>query len=124
MNATEFLERAGPLLLADEALHNLMLGVAADEGGVLLWELEGEPVSMCGYGSPTPNGIRIGAVYTPPEHPGQGYAAAVTADVSRRQLERGRFCFLYTDATNATAEGIYARLGYQCIAASRQLAFA
>jgi hypothetical protein len=28
------------------------------------------------------------------------------------------------DATNATAEGVYRRLGYQCIAASRQLAFA
>ena len=30
MNAAEFLERAGPLLLADEARHNLMLGVAGN----------------------------------------------------------------------------------------------
>jgi GNAT superfamily N-acetyltransferase len=98
--------------------------LGSDAGGVTLWEVGGEPVSMCGYGSPTPNGMRIGPVYTPPEHRGQGYAGAVTADVSRRQLQRGRFCFLYTDASNATAEGVYERLGYQCIAASRQLAFA
>jgi uncharacterized protein len=91
---------------------------------VTLWDVDGETVSMCGYGSPTPNGIRIGAVYTPQEQRGCGYATAVTAEVSGRQLERGRFCFLYTDAANATAEGVYRRLGYQCIAASRQLAFA
>jgi len=94
-----------------------------EDGGITLWDVDGETVSMCGYGSPTPNGIRIGLVYTPPEHRGRGYAAAVTADVSRRQLERGRFCFLYTDATNATAEGVYARLGYTRVCESRQLAF-
>jgi hypothetical protein len=92
-------------------------------GGVTLWEVDGEPVSLCGYGSPTPNGIRIGLVYTPPEHRGHGYAAAVTADVSRRQLALGRFCFLYTNAANATAEGIYARLGYTRVAESRQYEF-
>jgi predicted GNAT family acetyltransferase len=47
----------------------------------------------------------------------------VTADVSRRQLERGRFCFLYTDATNTAAERIYARLGYTRVCESRQYAF-
>jgi predicted GNAT family acetyltransferase len=92
-------------------------------GGVALWEVDGEPVSMCGYGSPTPNGIRIGLVYTRPHHRGNGYAAAVTADVSRRQLARRRFCFLYTNASNATAEGIYARLGYTRVAESRQYEF-
>jgi len=94
-----------------------------EDGGITLWDVNGETVSMCGYGSPTPNGIRIGLVYTPPEHRGRGYAAAVTADVSRRQLARGRFCSLYTDASNATAEGVYARLGYERVAESRQFAF-
>jgi predicted GNAT family acetyltransferase len=94
------------------------------DGGITLWEVDHEPVSLCGYGSPTPNGIRIGLVYTPPEQRGRGYAAAVTAEVSRRQLERRRFCFLYTDATNATAERVYARLGYTRVCESRQFAFA
>jgi predicted GNAT family acetyltransferase len=97
--------------------------LGAADGGITLWEVGGEPVSLCGYGSPTPNGIRIGLVYTPPEHRGRGYAAAVTADVSRRQLAAGRFCFLYTDASNATAEGVYSRLGYERVAESRQYAF-
>jgi len=97
--------------------------LGAADGGITLWEVDGDPVSLCGYGSPTPNGVRIGLVYTPPGKRGRGYAAAVTADVSRRQLARGRFCFLYTDATNATAEGIYARLGYTRVCESRQFAF-
>jgi GNAT superfamily N-acetyltransferase len=96
----------------------------AADGGITLWEVDGEPVSLCGYGSPTPNGIRIGLVFTPPERRRRGYAAAVTADVSRRQLARRRFCFLYTDAANATAERIYARLGYTRVCESRQFAFA
>src|SRR5207302_1764602 len=32
------------------------------EGGVGLWEDDGETVSLCGYGGPTPNGVRIGPV--------------------------------------------------------------
>ena len=34
-------------------------------------------VSIAGYGGPTPNGIRIGPVYTPPELRGRGYATAL-----------------------------------------------
>lgn len=93
------------------------------DGGVVLWEDGGEPVAMCGYGSPTPSGIRIGPVYTRPEARGRGYATALTAEVSREQLDAARFCFLYTDATNATAERVYARLGYERVCSSRQLAF-
>ena len=32
---------------------------------IYLWE-DGEVVSLAGIGSPTPNGLRIGPVYTPP----------------------------------------------------------
>src|SRR5581483_201888 len=79
-----------------------------------VWEVDGEVVSMCGYGGPTPNGIRIGPVYTPPEHRGHGYASALTAEVSQHQLDAGRtFCFLYTDATNPTSNAIYERIGYR-----------
>ena len=47
-----------------------------------LWEAAGEPVSLVGAGSRTPNGIRIGPVYTPPPRRGRGYASALTAEVS------------------------------------------
>jgi hypothetical protein len=41
--------------------------------GLYLW-VDGAPVSMAGYTGPTPHGIRVGPVYTPPELRGRGYA--------------------------------------------------
>jgi predicted GNAT family acetyltransferase len=90
-----------------------------------VWEDGGRLVSMCGYGSPTPNGIRIGPVYTPPELRGRGYASALTAEVSQRQLDAGRsFCFLYTDAANPTSNKIYEAIGYRKIAEAAAIIFA
>ena len=83
------------------------------------------PVSLAGFGSLTPNGIRIGSVYTPPEHRNRGYGTAVTAAVSQLLLERGhRFCFLYTDLANPTSNAIHARIGYEPVCDSREPAFA
>lgn len=84
------------------------------DAGYLIWELGGEPVSMAGWGGPTPNGSRIGPVYTPPEHRGHGYASAVTARLTERLLRGGRrFCFLFTDLANPTSNRIYQRIGYE-----------
>jgi predicted GNAT family acetyltransferase len=92
--------------------------------GILLWEDGGEPVSLAGWGGPTPNGIRIGPVYTPPELRGHGYATAVTAELSQRQLDGGRsFCFLYTDLANPTSNAIYERIGYRRIAEAAEVVF-
>ena len=56
------------------------------------------PVSLAAYGSPTPHGIRISGVYTPPEHRGNGYASANVAALSQYLLHSGRqFCYLFTD---------------------------
>ena len=78
-----------------------------------LWD-DGGPVSMCGASGQTANGIRIGAVYTPPALRGRGYASASVAAVSQAQLDRGlRFCFLYTDLANPTANKIYQAIGYE-----------
>jgi predicted GNAT family acetyltransferase len=97
----------------------------ASPGGIALWELGGEPVSLAAFGGPTPNGMRIGPVYTPPSHRGRGYGGAVTAAASALLLDRGvRFCFLYTDLANPTSNGIYMRIGYEPVCDSRELAFA
>ena len=94
------------------------------EAGFALWYAEGRSVSLVGFGGPTPNGIRIGPVYTPPELRGRGYASALTAQVSQLQLDRGkRFCFLYTDLANPTSNAIYMRIGYERVCDSRELAF-
>ena len=89
-----------------------------------LWEDGGQPVSLVGAGSPTPNGIRIGPVYTPPEHRGRGYASTLTASVSQRMLDEGRrFCFLYTDLANPTSNKIYRAIGYEPVADALMVRF-
>jgi len=81
--------------------------------GLMIWEKEGVPVSMAGYAGPTPNGIRVGAVYTPPERRKKGYASAVTAGLSQHLLNNGyKFCFLFTDLLNPTSNHIYQQIGY------------
>jgi len=82
--------------------------------GLMIWENSGIPASMAGYAGPTPNGIRVGAVYTPPEQRKRGFATAVTAGLSQHLLDRGfKFCFLYTDLLNPTSNHIYQQIGYQ-----------
>ncbi len=44
---------------------------------LMLWELDGAAVSMAGFAGPTPNGMRIAWVYTPPENRGKGFAGAM-----------------------------------------------
>jgi predicted GNAT family acetyltransferase len=97
--------------------------LAAADAGVVLWEHDG-PVSLAGYGGPTPNGIRIGPVYTPPEFRGRGYASALVAELSSSLLAEGRqFCFLYTDLANPTSNKIYERIGYVRVCESAEIEF-
>jgi len=125
---------------ADEAVHEGGPGrdrawraadhrLSSASAGILLWEEGGEVVSLAGWGGPTPNGIRIGPVYTPPELRGRGYATAVTAELSQRLLDGRlfdggrRFCFLFTDLANPTSNAIYERIGYRRVCLSAEIAF-
>lgn len=97
--------------LADERILG-MLGGASDRA-LFLWD-DGGPVSLCGFSGPTPNGIRVSFVYTPPHLRGRGYASAAVAALSQYILDSGRrFCFLYTDLRNPTSNRIYQRIGYE-----------
>jgi uncharacterized protein len=86
---------------------------AAGVGSLVLWEDDGQPVSIAGHAGETPNGSRVGPVYTPPELRGRGYASALTAALTAQLLERRRFCFLFTDLANPTSNSIYQRIGYR-----------
>lgn len=84
--------------------------------GLMIWEEGGVPVSMAGYAGPTPNGIRVCAVYTPPIYRKAGYASACTAGLSQQLLDRGyKFCFLFTDLLNPTSNHIYQQIGYRLV---------
>ena len=84
---------------------------AIENGRFYLWQ-DGEPRSMAAALGRTPNGIRIGMVYTPSEFRSQGYATALIASLSQLLLDSGhRFCFLYTDLSNPISNKLYMRVG-------------
>jgi RimJ/RimL family protein N-acetyltransferase len=88
-------------------------------GGLWFWCVEGAPVAMAGYASPVkvPSGTvtRIGPVYTPEEHRGNGYAAAITSVLTATLVRRGSRVMLYADAANPTSNGVYQRIGFHAI---------
>jgi uncharacterized protein len=92
-------------------------------GTLHVWE-DGGPVSMAGQGSATPNGARIGPVYTPPDLRRKGYASALVAGVSDIVLAGGkRFCYLFTDLSNPTSNKIYRDVGYELWCEAASIAF-
>jgi hypothetical protein len=81
-------------------------------------------MSLAGFSGPTPTGIRIGPVYTPPELRRRGYATTLVADLSAWLLERGhRACFLYTDLANPTSNRIYVEIGYERVCDAMEFVF-
>lgn len=88
-------------------------------GGLWFWCVDQVPVAMAGYAAPVrvPTGTvtRIGPVYTPDEHRGNGYAAAITSVLTAELVRRGSRVMLYADASNATSNGVYRRIGFQAI---------
>jgi predicted GNAT family acetyltransferase len=82
-----------------------------------LWDVDGKVVSLTGVSGPTPHGIRVGPVYTPPSERRRGYAGNLVAAATQAQLESGRdFVFLYTDLANPTSNHVYQAIGYEPVA--------
>ena len=97
---------------------------SSESAGIWLWEDGDVPVSLAGYSGPTPTGIRVGPVYTPPEHRRHGYATTLVADLSQWLLGQGyRSCFLYTDLSNPTSNGIYSAIGYRKVGEAIEIRF-
>ena len=68
---------------------------------------------MAGRSRATAGMVRVGPVYTPPEHRARGYATAATFHASRAALDAGaREVVLFTDLANPTSNALYQRLGY------------
>ena len=93
------------------------------EQSIFLWE-HGGPVSLGGVGGATPNGSRVGPVYTPPELRNRGYASACVATLSRRLLAEGKqFLFLFTDLRNPASNHVYEKLGYEPVCDMQEIRF-
>ncbi|MCP2167884.1 GNAT family N-acetyltransferase [Goodfellowiella coeruleoviolacea] len=83
-------------------------------GGVLLWELAGQPVAMAVVRPVhAVRMARVSIVYTPRELRGHGYGSAATAAASQWALGLGMtHVVLFTDLANPVSNAIYQRLGY------------
>jgi GNAT superfamily N-acetyltransferase len=92
---------------------------------LFLWvDADGQPVSQAAVRPPVAGVARIGPVYTPPEHRGRGYAAAVTSAVASDVLARGAIPVLMTDVANPTSNALYRRIGFRPVADRRAVWFA
>jgi GNAT superfamily N-acetyltransferase len=92
-------------------------------GSLYIWE-DQEPRSMAAASGSTPNGTRVGYVYTPPEFRNHGYATSVVSSLSQLLLEAGhRFCFLYTDLANPVSNKIYEKIGYGAVGDAIDVSF-
>jgi predicted GNAT family acetyltransferase len=104
-------------VLRDVVLEKLSLG------NVFVWQVD-VPTCMSIISGETPNGMRVGYVYTPQKFRKRGYATALVAEQSQYILDQGKkFCFLYTDRSNPTSNGIYQKIGYQMVAHSQHYVF-
>ena len=94
------------------------------QAGVMVWEADGQPVSIACNTVPVTGMVRIGPVYTPPEARGHGYANAATAALSQRLLKAGaQEVVLFTDLANPVSNSIYQRIGYRPVEDRVVLAF-
>jgi len=100
-------ERDAPLGSADEVAARLVTG-----GRLVLWDVDGEVRALANASVPEAGIGRIGSVYTPRDHRGRGYGAAVTAAAVRRLAGEGAGAVLYTQLHNPTSNALYQRLGF------------
>lgn len=91
--------------------HQLWFNRHLENKSLFVWQGE-TIVSMAAYGGATPNGIRINAVYTPPEYRGKGYATSCVVQTSKHLLERYKYCFLFTNLADPVSNHIYRKIGY------------
>ena len=91
--------------------HQLWFDLHLENQSLFVWQ-DNVTVSMAACGGATPNGIRINAVYTPPEYRGRGYATSCVTQMSRQLRDRYKYCFLFTNLANPVSNHIYCKVGY------------
>jgi predicted GNAT family acetyltransferase len=92
-------------------------------GEFVLWDVDRAAVAMARRRPIETMGVRIGAVYTPDDKRGRGFAAALTAALAERILSQGMFCCLHADAANAATNRLYQRIGFIKLATFADIMF-
>ncbi|WP_165822484.1 GNAT family N-acetyltransferase [Paenibacillus montanisoli] len=82
------------------------------KGGLYVWRLDGEIVSMANIAHRAPRHGRINAVFTPIKQRRKGYAGAVVAAVSEQLLAEGLTPMLYADLSNPASNKAYRTIGF------------
>lgn len=85
-----------------------------------VWE-DAEPMAMA---AGSQESARIGLVYTPKQHRGQGCASNIVAALTAHILEEAPSVTLFAEATNASSNAIYQRLGYTLVDSYADVLFA
>ena len=78
---------------------------------------------MAVHSEPIEGVVRLQAVYTPVEMRNRGYAGACVGGLSKRILEGGNHCILYTDLGDPVANTVYRRNGYSAVAEALKYRF-
>jgi RimJ/RimL family protein N-acetyltransferase len=87
---------------------------AAASGRYLFWTVSGEPVSLAAIVRRLRTVAAIGAVFTPLEKRGRGYAGSATAALCERIFAEGKSAAcLYTDLSNPYSNRCYAKIGFK-----------
>ncbi len=80
--------------------------------------VNGVPVSMCGFNARLPEIVQIGPVWTPPEYRNRGYARALVALTLQNALKQNvQKAVLFTD--NPAAAKAYEAIGFHKVGAYR-----
>ena len=79
-----------------------------------LWIDGGAPVCVVGH-RVAARVLRVGPVYTPPEHRNRGYGRRLTYEVTAEAMARPDVdrAMLFTDAANPVSNSIYRQAGYE-----------
>lgn len=109
-------EKPAPLDVADFMNRKL------DSGDLYIWE-NGSPMTLITLSGRTDNGIRISAVYTPPEYRGHGYASAAVIAISQSMLDSGIRWITLSAERDDPAERVYQRIGFKIIGSKISIVF-
>lgn len=100
-----------------DASRAMLTSMAESGDHLLVWSVAGKPVSMARVRRPVVGASRIGPVYTPPEHRGHGYGAAVTTAASQFAIRAGADAVvLFADVDNPVSNRVYRRIGFEAVA--------